>query len=156
MTDLLHADPQAAVPCLRLWDVLVVPLQGDLTDAQATGLGRDVLAKIAARTCRALLIDASALWLVDSHLCALLADLARSARLMGVRTYLCGLRPDVALTLLAMDIGLEGVHTRLDLEQALLALGFGPHRSPSPRGTAERHERERPDHGTTPNRDDQF
>ena len=46
MTDLLHADPQAAVPCLRLWDVLVVPLQGDLTDAQATGLGRDVLAKI--------------------------------------------------------------------------------------------------------------
>jgi rsbT antagonist protein RsbS len=117
-------DTSAPVPIIRLWSSLLVPLQGDLTDGQATVLCADVLRDIERRGCSALIVDASGLWLVDSHLCSVIADLARSASLMGARTILSGLQPEVALTLLAMDVTLEGIETVLDLEQALESIGI--------------------------------
>ncbi len=122
--NVLQDEEVTPVPIIRLWDCLLVPLQGDLTDAQATLLSDDVLRHIERRNCRALIVDASGLWLVDSHLCSVLADLARSASLMGTRTILSGIRPEVALTLLAMDISLEGIETVLNLELALEGLGI--------------------------------
>ncbi len=119
------------VPVIWLWDNILVPLQGDLTDGQAARLSQDVLSSVVKRPCAALIVDASGLWLVDSHLCSVLADLARSARLMGVRTILSGLRPEIALTLLAMDISLDEMETVLSLEQALEQLGI---RHPSETG----------------------
>lgn len=126
MSDYLGEDEDygAPVPIIRLWDSMLVPLQGDLTDAQATQLSGEVLHGIQRRGCSALIIDASGLWLVDSHLCSVIADLARSASLMGTKTILSGLRPEVTLTLLAMDVTLEGVDTALNLEQALETIGI--------------------------------
>lgn len=117
-------DASTPIPIIRLWSSLLVPLQGDLTDAQATMLSTDVLRNIERRGCQSLIIDASGLWLVDSHLCSVIADLARSAGLMGTRTILSGLRPEVALTLLAMDVVLNDVETALNLEQALESIGI--------------------------------
>ena len=122
----LQQELESPVPIIWLWDSMLVPLQGELSDEQATQLTRDILEGIRRRGCEALIIDASGLWLVDSHLCAVLVDLARSARLMGTHTILSGLRPEVALTLLAMDVGFAGVETALNLEQALEAIGIGP------------------------------
>ena len=128
-TRILDEDTSTPVPIIRLWDSLLVPLQGDLTDAQATMLSADVLRNIERRGCSALIIDASGLWLVDSHLCSVIADLARSASLMGTRTILSGLQPEVALTLLAMDVTLDGIETCLNLEQALESIGIVAPRS---------------------------
>lgn len=127
MSDQLSSDDlEAPVPVIWLWDSLLVPLQGELSDVQAASLTDEILGGIRQRGCRALVIDASGLWLVDSHLCAVLADIAQSASLMGTKTILSGLRPDVALTLLTMDVALAGVSTALNLEQALETIGIGP------------------------------
>ncbi|MEM6290370.1 MAG: STAS domain-containing protein [Myxococcota bacterium] len=112
------------LPIIWLWDCMLVPLQGELSDAQAARLTHDVLEGIRMRGCDGLIIEVSGLWLVDSHLCASLADIAHAARLMGTRTLLSGLRPEVALTLLAMDISFRGFETALNLEQALETLGI--------------------------------
>ncbi|MFY2561545.1 STAS domain-containing protein [Corallococcus terminator] len=111
------------IPIIPLWGQLIVPLQGDITDAQAAQLSSDVLRDIQRTGAKGMVVDISGLWLVDSHLCAVLARLAASARLMGTRTVLCGMGADVALTLQSMGIQLDGVETALGLEQGLALLG---------------------------------
>nr|WP_254614399.1 MULTISPECIES: STAS domain-containing protein [unclassified Myxococcus] len=106
-----------------MWGQLIVPLQGDITDAQAAQLCSDVLRDIQRTSAKGMVVDISGLWLVDSHLCAVLARLAASARLMGTRTVLCGMGADVALTLQSMGIQLDGVETALGLEEGLSLLG---------------------------------
>lgn len=127
------------IPIIPLWGNLIVPLQGDITDAQAAQLSSDVLRDIQRTGARGMVVDISGLWLVDSHLCAVLARLAASARLMGTRTVLCGMGADVALTLQSMGIQLEGVETALGLEEGLALLGVqvvGAHNSESEREAA--------------------
>ena len=126
--DVLQAAPRperetSRIPIIPLWGNLIVPLQGDITDAQAAQLCSDVLRDIQRTGARGMVVDISGLWLVDSHLCAVLARLAASARLMGTRTVLCGMGADVALTLQSMGIQLEGVETALGLEEGLVLLG---------------------------------
>ncbi|NTX03942.1 STAS domain-containing protein [Myxococcus sp. CA051A] len=111
------------IPIIPLWGQLIVPLQGDITDAQAAQLCSDVLRDIQRTSAKGMVVDISGLWLVDSHLCAVLARLAASARLMGTRTVLCGMGADVALTLQSMGIQLDGVETALGLEEGLSLLG---------------------------------
>ena len=115
------------IPVIELWKHLLVPLQGDITDTQMDELSNAVLERIRDRGTDGLVLDASGVWLLDSHLCAVLGRLAAAARLMGARPVLCGLSPTVVLTLQAMDIELEGVDTALGLEAALELLGVsGP------------------------------
>ncbi|MCP3060868.1 STAS domain-containing protein [Myxococcus sp. K38C18041901] len=111
------------IPIIQLWGQLIVPLQGDITDAQAAQLCSDVLRDIQRTGAKGMVVDISGLWIVDSHLCAVLARLAGSAWLMGTRTVLCGMGADVALTLQSMGIQLDGVETALGLEEGLLLLG---------------------------------
>ena len=118
-------DEDDKVPVIEIWDFLLVPLQGDITDSQAETLRETTLSRIQANGSRTLIIDASGLALVDSHLCALLADLARAARLMGTRTLLCGLDPGVAQTLMEMDMSLNGIECVMSLEQAFSRVGIG-------------------------------
>src|SRR5205814_2189237 len=70
-----------------------------------------------------LVIDITGLWVLDSHLCSILAELASDASLMGARTLISGMNPDIALTLETMGVGLGNVLTTLDLESALNVLG---------------------------------
>jgi rsbT antagonist protein RsbS len=111
------------VPIIQVWNQLLVPLQGDLLDEQAARLGRDVLQAIGETGAKGLVIDVSGLSLIDSHLCALLARIAKSAALMGTRSVLAGISPETAMSLLTMDVELEGVTTALNLEAALRVLG---------------------------------
>jgi len=108
----------------ELWGQLVVPLQGEIRDSQMTDLSQRVLARIRDRGAEGLVLDASGVWLMDSHFCATLGRLARAARLMGTQPVLCGLSPDVVMTLLAMGIDLEGIETAIGLEEALERLGL--------------------------------
>ena len=112
-----------SIPVIELWGQLVVPLQGEIRDSQIDDLQRRVLERIRDRGAERLVIDASGVWLMDSHLCATVGKLASAARLMGVRAVLCGLGADVVMTLQSMGIELQGVDTALELESALEHLG---------------------------------
>ena len=111
------------IPIIKLWTLLLVPLQGELTDQLAGQLTSEVLTRIHEDGCSGLVIDITGLWLVDSHLCAVLSELSRTASLMGARTLLSGMKPDIALTLETMGVELKGVRTTLNLEDALSVLG---------------------------------
>ena len=111
------------IPIIKLWSLLLVPLQGELTDNLANQLTSEVLTRIHEDGCSGLVIDITGLWLVDSHLCAVLSELSQAASLMGARTLLSGMKPDIALTLETMGVELKGVRTTLNLEDALTDLG---------------------------------
>lgn len=115
-----------SIPIIELWGRLVVSLQGDVTDSQMDRLQNDILARIRDRGARGLVIDASGMWLVDSHLCAVLGRIVTSAQLMGTRAMLSGLSPQVVITLEEMGISFSDVATALDLGAALEILGVRP------------------------------
>src|SRR5262245_33723887 len=112
------------IPIIKLWRVLLVPLQGEITDELASQLCQEVLQRIHSEACSGLVVDITGLWLVDSHLCSVLAELSSAAAVMGVRTVLSGMKPDIALTLTTMGLSIENVDTTLDLEKAVHLLGI--------------------------------
>ncbi len=116
-------DNYNGIPIIKFWDLLLVPLQGDLTDDMAARLVSEVLDRIYKDGSRGLIIDITGLWLVDSHLCAVLSQLASAAALMGASTIISGMKPEIAMTLETMGIRMENVTTTLDLETALDAHG---------------------------------
>ncbi len=127
-------DSDARIPIIRLWDALLVPFQGDVTDQQVATLSQSVLAAIQSKGAVGLVLDLSGLLVVDSHLCASFAALGSAAALMGVRTVLCGMSPDIAFTLQMMGIELDQLHTALSLEDALRFLGLEPRRHRGTKG----------------------
>jgi rsbT antagonist protein RsbS len=115
------------VPIIKVWNLLLIPLQGEMTDELANELTNEVLDRIHTLGCLGLVIDITGLWIVDSHLCAVLSQLSSAAALMGARTFISGMKPDIALALETMGVQLKGVSTTLDLEDALELLGIqGP------------------------------
>jgi rsbT antagonist protein RsbS len=117
------------IPIIKLWNLLLIPLQGEMNDSLAHQLTGEVLDRIHQLGCSGLVIDITGLWLVDSHLCAVLSQLSSAAALMGARTFISGMKPEIALTLETMGVQLKGVSTTLDLEDALELLGVaGPQR----------------------------
>lgn len=114
------------IPNIRLWGLLLVPLQGDIDDQQGEILCADVLRAIETTDTEGLIIDVTGLWLMDSHLCSVLSTLASAAALMGTRTVLCGLSPEIAITLQTMGLEMPDVATVPTLEDALQMLGVGP------------------------------
>lgn len=111
------------IPIIPLWGVLLVPLQGEITDTQAAHLSEAVLQRISRSGADGLVFDVSGVAIIDSHLCAILARVASAAQLMGAPTTICGVKPEIAMTLQAMGVRFE-VNTTLTLEEALRDLGI--------------------------------
>lgn len=105
-----------AVPILKLGDNLIVTVSQDLHDAAATNFQTRLLAAIESRATQGLLIDLSALVIVDSYVARVLAETAQMAQLMGSRTVICGMQPAVAATLVAMGFFFDGIGTALNVE----------------------------------------
>ena len=113
------------LPVINLWNHLLVPLQGEISDAIAERLVDQVLDTIRDTGAEGLIIDLTGIWMVDSHLCAVLSRLAASARLMGAHSIMCGMNAQVAITLQTMGIDMGVVRTTLTLEAAFKSLGIG-------------------------------
>ncbi|RJQ29296.1 MAG: STAS domain-containing protein [Peptococcaceae bacterium] len=110
------------VPILKMGDTLILTLQLELHDEMAFRLQEDILKKIYETRARGLVIDVSAVSLVDSFMGRMISDTAIMARTMGVESVLVGVQPDIAITLQEMGLELKGVHTALNLEKGLALL----------------------------------
>jgi rsbT antagonist protein RsbS len=113
------------LPVINVWNHVLVPLQGEISDAIAERLVDPVLDTFRDTGAEGLIIDLTGIWMVDSHLCAVLSRLAASARLMGAHSIMCGMNAQVAITLQTMGIDMDAVRTALTLEEAFKSLGIG-------------------------------
>ncbi len=107
------------VPILSIEGFLLVSVQMELHDEVAVGLRNEIMEQLARTNARGVLIDVTALDVVDSFLGRLIGDTANMTRVMGAQTVLVGLQPAVAITLVELGIELRGVHTALNVEKGL-------------------------------------
>src|ERR1700761_5912286 len=116
------------VPILKLGDLLLVSIQIDLEDQTATLLQEDLSERIAATGARGVLIDISAVEIVDSFVGKMLSTIASVSSVLDAQTVVVGMRPAVAITLVELGLSLGGVRTALDVEKgmALLAATDAP------------------------------
>ena len=112
------------IPVLAVGPVLLVSIQVDLNDRVAAELQNAVLARIKATGSSGLLIDITAVTVVDSYIARVLTETARMARIMNTRVVLVGVQPEVAITLLDMGLDLSGIDAAMDVERGLEALGY--------------------------------
>jgi rsbT antagonist protein RsbS len=110
------------VPILKLGDLLLVSIQIDLEDHTATALQEDLSERIATTGARGVLIDISALEIVDSFVGNMLSTIASVSRVLDAETVVVGMRPAVAITLVELGLSLGGVQTALDVEKGMSLL----------------------------------
>ncbi|MYS10729.1 STAS domain-containing protein, partial [Streptomyces sp. SID6041] len=103
------------VPVLKIGDVLLVSIQLDLEDQMVLDLQDDLSQQIVAHSARGVIIDISALEIVDSFVGRMLATTAAISRVLGAETVVVGMRPAVAMTLVELGLSLKGVRTALNL-----------------------------------------
>ena len=103
-------------------DCLLVTIQVDLQDQTALALQDDLAAKIEKVGARGVVIDISALEIVDSFIGRMLAGISGIARVLDADTVVVGMQPAVAITLVELGLSLEGVRTALNVERAMKLL----------------------------------
>jgi rsbT antagonist protein RsbS len=107
------------VPILQIGDVLLVSIQIDLQDQIALALQDDLAERIAATGAKGVLIDISALDIVDSFIGRMLSTIASISRVLDAETVVVGMRPAVAITLVELGLSMPGVRTALNVERGL-------------------------------------
>lgn len=111
---------------VQIGQVLVATIGDDLDDTGAVGFQEEIGRYVLEKRARGVLLDISALEVVDSYICKVLGDTASIVSVLGARVALVGMRPAVAITLVELGLLLEGVDTALDLERGLRAVSGPP------------------------------
>ncbi|GAB3954895.1 STAS domain-containing protein [Spirosoma harenae] len=116
------------IPILRMGPFLLVTIQIDLYDRLALNLETDLVNMVHKTGARGVLIDISAVSIVDSFMGRILGNIASMTRVLDAETVVVGMQPAVAITLIELGLSLTGVHTALDVERgmALLQTRLGP------------------------------
>ena len=110
------------IPILKLGNLLLVTIQVELHDQLALTLQDDLTVKLSKTRAQGVLIDISALEIVDSFIGRSLAHIAGIARVMDATTVLVGMRPAVAITLVELGMPLHGIKTALNVEKGMRLL----------------------------------
>jgi len=110
------------IPILRMGQTLLVTIQFDMQDQTALALQEDLAAKIAETGASGVMIDISALEIVDSFVGRMLSSISGIARILSATTVVVGMQPAVAITLVELGLSLEGVRTALDVERGMQLL----------------------------------
>jgi rsbT antagonist protein RsbS len=111
------------IPILRMGDLLLVTIQVDMHDRLAMALQDDLTERIVRDRARGVLIDISALDLVDSFIGRMISNTAAMARVLDAQTVVVGMQPAVAITLVELGLTLHGVKTALNVEKGMALLG---------------------------------
>lgn len=110
------------IPILRIGDVLLVSIQVDLQDQLALALQDDLSNRIVETGAKGVLIDISALEIVDSFIGRMISTTAAVSRVLDAETVVVGMQPAVAITLVELGLTLDGVRTALDVDRGLALL----------------------------------
>jgi rsbT antagonist protein RsbS len=110
------------IPILRMGNVLLVTIQVDMHDRLALQLQEDLTNKIVSASARGVLIDISALDIVDSFIGRMLGNIAAMSRILDAVTVLVGMQPAVAITLVELGMSLQGIRTALNVEKGMALL----------------------------------
>jgi rsbT antagonist protein RsbS len=110
------------IPILRMGEFLLVTIQVDMHDQLALQLQDDLTRAIEKKGAKGVLIDISALEMVDSFIGRMIADISGMARILDARTVLVGMQPAVAITLVELGLSLPGVATALNVERGMVLL----------------------------------
>ena len=110
------------IPILQMGKCLLVTIQVDMQDQMALRLQDDLSAKIEATGAHGVLIDISALEIVDSFIGRMLASISGIARVLDATTVVVGMQPAVAITLVELGLSLDGVRTALNVERGMALL----------------------------------
>ncbi len=110
------------IPILKLGRVLLVSIQVDMHDRLAMALQDDLTKRIVQDGARGVLIDFSALDVVDSFIGRMISNTASMARILDATTVLVGMQPAVAITLVELGLRLDGVRTALNVDLGIKLL----------------------------------
>ena len=107
------------IPILQMGQTLLVTIQVDMQDQMAMALQDDLANKISATGAKGVMIDISALEIVDSFVGRMLASISGISRILDATTVVVGMQPAVAITLVELGLSLEGVRTALNVERGM-------------------------------------
>ena len=107
------------IPILRMGKVLLVTIQVDMHDQLAMTLQNELAVAIAVQDTSCVILDISALEMVDSFIGRMIANTASIGRILDAETVVVGMRPAVAITLVELGLSLPGIHTALDVERGM-------------------------------------
>jgi rsbT antagonist protein RsbS len=107
------------IPILRMGEFLIVSIQVDMHDRLAMALQDDLTARIAETNAKGVLIDISALEIVDSFIGRMMANISGMARILDAQTVVTGMQPAVAITLVELGLSLPGIKTALNVERGM-------------------------------------
>jgi len=107
------------IPILRMGPFLLVSIQVDLYDRLALTLEADLVQMVSKTNAKGVLIDISAVSIVDSFMGRIIGNIAGMSKILDAETVLVGMQPAVAITLIELGLPLTGVHTALDMERGM-------------------------------------
>lgn len=107
------------IPILRMGPFLLVTIQVDLYDRLALNLEADLVQMVSKTDARGVLIDISAVGIVDSFMGRIIGNIANMSRILDAETVVVGMQPAVAITLVELGLPLKGVYTALDVEKGM-------------------------------------
>jgi rsbT antagonist protein RsbS len=110
------------IPILKMGEYLLITIQVDMHDRLAITLQEDLTDQIVKHRSHGVLIDISALEMVDSFIGRMLGSIASMARLLDAETVVVGMQPAVAITLVELGLSMTGVRTALDVEKGMAVL----------------------------------
>jgi rsbT antagonist protein RsbS len=110
------------IPILKMGRYLLVTIQVDMHDRLAMSLQDDLTSRIVTARAKAVLIDISALEIVDSFIGRMIANIAAMSSVLDAETVVVGMRPAVAITLVELGLPLKGVRTALNVEHGMALL----------------------------------
>ena len=110
------------IPILRMGRFLLVTIQVDMHDQLALTLQEDLAERIRKTNAKGVLIDISALAIVDSFIGRMISNIAAMSRVLDAHTVVVGMQPAVAITLVELGLDLQGVRTALNVEKGMALL----------------------------------
>jgi rsbT antagonist protein RsbS len=110
------------IPILRMGAFLLVTIQVDLYDRLALNLEADLVQAVNKTSAKGVLIDISAVSIVDSFMGRIIGNIAGMCKILDAETVVVGMQPAVAITLIELGLPLKGVHTALNVERGMSLL----------------------------------
>jgi rsbT antagonist protein RsbS len=120
-----------SVAILRKGDYIIASIQSDLSDTEVLALRDDLIERVGRFLARGIVVDVSALDVIDSFIARALRSITVAARFRGARTVIVGIQPDVAVAMVQFRLNLGPLRTALDLDEALALLETCTDRKPA-------------------------